>query len=298
MRWKPLFNWMKERHLIYHRRFRGKLPWPWTKDKILQTYSFCNVYRELDKVTIWVRENIREPYADHPNLPFMLAVARQINWPDTLQEIMDEGGWPVRGFDPKKMRKIMLARQARGDKLYTGAYILNGQLGSRYKKGKDDKAYYTCHVVLQTAWDLRHRINAVMKDTHSMKHTWYAFLDGFGWGPFTAYEVVCDLRYTKWLHNAKDRLTWANAGPGAKRGLDRLANRPKSKRPVAEELTQEMIKLHGIIAPVWRRRFSYYPPLELREIEHSLCEFDKYERVRRGQGRPKATYQPPEEVQS
>ena len=36
--------------------------------------------------------------------------------------------------------------------------------------------------------------------------------------------------------------------------------------------------------------FIIYPPFELREIEHSLCEFDKYERIRLGQGRPKQKY--------
>jgi hypothetical protein len=30
--------------------------------------------------------------------------------------------------------------------------------------------------------------------------------------------------------------------------------------------------------------------LEMRDIEHSLCEFDKYERVRLGQGKPRSKY--------
>ena len=30
--------------------------------------------------------------------------------------------------------------------------------------------------------------------------------------------------------------------------------------------------------------------LELRDIEHSLCEFDKYERVRLNQGAPRSKY--------
>ena len=30
--------------------------------------------------------------------------------------------------------------------------------------------------------------------------------------------------------------------------------------------------------------------LEMRDIEHSLCEFDKYERVRLGQGAPRSKY--------
>jgi hypothetical protein len=30
----------------------------------------------------------------------------------------------------------------------------------------------------------------------------------------------------------------------------------------------------------------------MREVEHTLCEFDKYERVRLGQGRSKRRYRP------
>jgi hypothetical protein len=33
-----------------------------------------------------------------------------------------------------------------------------------------------------------------------------------------------------------------------------------------------------------------WPAWEMREVEHSLCEFDKYERVRRGEGRPRGVY--------
>ena len=46
------FSYINERHAIYIRRQAGVKPF-WTEDKILQTYSFCNVFRELDTVTIW-----------------------------------------------------------------------------------------------------------------------------------------------------------------------------------------------------------------------------------------------------
>ncbi len=42
---------------------------------------------------------------------------------------------------------------------------------------------------------------------------------------------------------------------------------------------------------VWGNNVKY-PRLELRDIEHSLCEFDKYERVRLGEGRPRSMYKP------
>ena len=57
------FNYINERQAIYINKVSGA-EFPWTDDEILQTYSFCNVFRELDTVTIWLRENWRERYGD------------------------------------------------------------------------------------------------------------------------------------------------------------------------------------------------------------------------------------------
>ncbi len=35
----------------------------------------------------------------------------------------------------------------------------------------------------------------------------------------------------------------------------------------------------------WKTR-----PWEMREVEHTLCEFDKHERARLGQGRPRGVF--------
>jgi hypothetical protein len=60
-----LFAFMKERHAIWERKVAGQ-PKPWTQDPILQSYRFCNVYRELDTVTVWINNNWRTPhYEDH-----------------------------------------------------------------------------------------------------------------------------------------------------------------------------------------------------------------------------------------
>ena len=45
-----------ERHKIYLRRSAGQ-PFPWTDDPILQKYKFNNIYRELDKTTIWIKDS-------------------------------------------------------------------------------------------------------------------------------------------------------------------------------------------------------------------------------------------------
>jgi hypothetical protein len=259
-------NYMIERHSIYERRAEGQA-YPWTDDPILKEYSFCNVYRELDRVTIWIRENWREPYADHPNLPFAMAMARQINWPDTLEEI----GFPEE-WKPQHVKNIMQDRMARKEKVYTGAYMLTGTLGGTKVEQTVDKILTPLYV------NFPHEYS-------SLENCWKSFLPYAGFSDFMSYEVVTDLRHTKWLCKAPDIMVWANPGPGAKRGLNRIHGRELEKSIPKAQLISEMRDLLALLnnKPL---------PLEMRDIEHCLCEFDKYERVRLGQGKPRAKYKP------
>ncbi len=263
------YDYINERHAIYLKRFIGE-PHPWTDDEILQTYSFCNVYRELDKVTVWIRENWKEPYADHPNLPFAMAVARQINWPDTLQEI----GFPEH-WNPERIKAIMQGRMDRKEKVYTGAYMLTGTLGGT-------KVEQTIDKILTPLYE-----NPPTIYKNSLEKTWAEYLPYAGFSGFMAYEVVTDLRHSKYLENAEDIMTWANAGPGAKRGLNRIHGRLLEQTIKPRQLTIEMQELLDMAGDYIG---SFLPDLEMREIEHCLCEYDKYERVRLGEGRPRAKY--------
>jgi hypothetical protein len=86
-------------------------------------------------------------------------------------------------------------------------------------------------------------------------------------------------------------MTWANAGPGALRGLARLGTEDKKlpkKVPSPEEACRAMRAL-------LQRAPKFLPTnmsraLEMRDVEHSLCEMDKYLRVYHGEGEPRAKY--------
>ncbi len=271
---EALWYFINERHNIYLNKCRGD-PWPWTDDKILQTYRFCNVFRELDTTTIWIRKNWREPYADHPNLPFAMAMARQINWTPTLEEIGFPDPW-----NPEEVERIMRARKLRKEKTYTSAYMLTGTLGGT-------KTEQTVFKILNPLYmDPIHMMG-------SLEETWKMYLPRPGFSGFMAYEVVTDLRHTKHLENATDIMTWANAGPGAVRGLNRIHGR-KLNQPLRskEQARQEMRALlmqanSGLRGPI----HSHVPtPLEMRDIEHCLCETDKYLRAYTGTGRPRQLY--------
>jgi hypothetical protein len=263
------FDYINERHNIYlHHQKRD--PFPWTEDEILQTFSFCNVFRELDTVTIWIRQNWRELYPDHPNLPFAMSMARQINWPDTLEEL----GFPEH-WNPERVKAIMQDRMNRREKVYTGAYMLTGTLGGTKVEQTTDK-------ILTPLYE-----NPPPIHHNSLQNTWAEYLPYAGFSGFMAYEVVTDLRHTKHLENAEDIMTWANAGPGANRGLNRIHNRELKKTIKKEQLTEEMMDLLDYSVEILE---PHVPPLEMREIEHCLCEFDKYERTRLFEGRPRSKY--------
>ena len=281
---KPLWDWISERHRIYLKKAAGEPP-PWTQDEIMQRYRFCNVFRELDKVTVWLRENWREPYVDSDGLWIAMCLARQINWPETLAEI----GFPERGYDADAVRKALDARKSRGEKVYTGAYMISAPSGIYAGMGKPE---YTAQIVVGALWRAREEFGALFAEgrqpTMQEVHSW---LKNFrGWGDFMAYEVVTDLRHTRYLRNAPDINTWAVAGPGAIRGLHRLHGRPY-KKPLSQaqacEEMRELLSLSKASLP------DFVPSLELREIEHSLCETDKWLRVAAGQGRLRSKYQAP-----
>lgn len=283
MRVTELVEFMVARHQIYLNRAAGK-PKPWTDDPILQQYKFTNVFRELDRHTVWVRENIREPYLDHPDMWFMCCMFRQIGWIPTIEELMHAKLHTK--WDPVKARKIMLARQERGDNLYTGAYMLNAH--GRGPDDPSDKAFFTTHLVLQPLWEHRKQLRGLMHG--NMQTAWGALLPTHGWGPFTAYQVVLDLLHSKgWLDEASDRDTWAVTGPGGRRGLNRVFGRPlKNSTPHEQEL-KEMQTLTEEVRKRWPKGRGW-GKISIHEVEFQLCEFDKRERARLGEGRPRSKY--------
>lgn len=278
---QPLWDWIAERHSIYKRKAAGEPP-PWTRDEIMQTYRFCNVFRELDKVTVWVREHWREPYADNEHLWIAMCLARQVNWPETLDEV----GFPEHGYDARRVRKALEARKARGEKVYTGAYMISAPAGEYAGMGKPE---YTADVVVGAPWRARDEFQRLFAAGRqpSLQEV-HAWLRQFrGWGDFMAYEVVTDLRHTRYLKGAPDINTWAVAGPGAIRGLHRLHGRPYKKALSQEQACAEMRELLELSRSSLP---DFVPALELREIEHSLCETDKWLRVAAGQGRLRSKY--------
>jgi hypothetical protein len=198
-------------------------------------------------------------------------MARQINWPDTLQEI----GYP-KTWQPERVLKIMRRRRAAGLKTYTSAYLVRGG-----PKECTDKPEYTVNYVLDSVYQAAKKHVLPWEPSTfgvTLQESWEWLKQFPGWGPFTAYEVVTDLRHTRYLCNAPDIDTWANAGPGAKRGLNRLYNRPLREGFRGSQALDEMRLIFDWVRQ--HRNCAILPTLELRDVEMWLCETDKIARAK------------------
>lgn len=76
----------RERHAVYLRRKAGN-PRPWTKDPVMRQYRITNVFRELDKTTTYLRNNIRDPLRDHPLVLPAVSLARWFNYIPSMETL-------------------------------------------------------------------------------------------------------------------------------------------------------------------------------------------------------------------
>ena len=269
---------MQEREAIRLRRAAGE-PRPWTSDPILATYRFTNVRREDDRVTAWIREHIREPYDDHPNLWIMLCLARFVNWPPTLQYLMDQGAWPTKTYDATAVTAALDELTARAVKVWTGAYMIKGDFLHRTAEERR-KPFYVATTVLGETWKQRHAIKAALPQ--GLEATYRALTAVYGWGPFLTYQAIVDMRWTSLLMHASD-LEWAAAGPGTLRGLNRVAGRPAPRHLAQEQALAELREIY----PVLRKAM---PTIDFSDVLNIMCETDKYARAKAGEGRPRSLY--------
>lgn len=266
-----------ERQRIYELKQKGA-PKPWTADPILQKYKFCNIRREQDAVTIWVDENIRKPFAAHPNLWFMLCIARQINWPDTLSALIaDRRAWPHgKNWDPSAMTKVM---NGLGGKVYTGAYMLNCHWPNGWAGGRT-KPDFTAHLVLGSVWAARKEVESQLHGT--LAEACAALLPGHGWGTFMAAQVVADLKHTRYLKDATDWWSWAASGPGSRRGLNYVLGREYGAAWREDEWLGALTQL--------RKEVKTPVRLCAQDFQNCLCEFSKYWGFKQGDSRPRSKY--------
>lgn len=308
---KPFFDFITERYKIFQKKEAGE-PRPWTKDDILDYYRFTNVFREDDATTVWFRKNVRDSLRDSQYIILATVLFRWFNRMSTGEAIfcqkslLDEGktAWDIWKVDGTKTVLFDTIQHYIGWKgpHVTGAYIIKTPDGMTKLDGviwAVTEFFNDRRELVYTKGGVKVKAMAgwlegfhVMNDSTAevtLEQAWDWLRKFHYLGDFMAYEIVTDLRFTCVLENAADINTWANAGPGAMRGLNRLHGRLLNHRPKKNDSNLEMQELLALSRDPENWPFVERP-LEMREVEHMLCEFDKYKRVDNGEGKPRGVY--------
>jgi len=263
---RAFWDFIDERQRIWKRRQDGCLP-PWTEDPILQKYHFCNVYRELDRGTIWYRENVVPTAADFPDLLWRTIVYRLVNNVKIFELVPPA---------PRECWQAMVGQMRElGIKPYTPAHTTFSWAGEPHTRlerfalvlERLDTSFLTLAEAIETAESLEY-VSLVLKGQ-------------FGIGPFLSLQIFRDLILARAIpFNDND---WTEIGPGCAWTLKEVfgQQRPSSWRPAVHMLAyraEEALRERG--TPLLRGE-----PPSLNDVEHCLCELGKYVKFSQGRGR-------------
>lgn len=261
-------TWARNRELARKNKAMGNAR-PWTPDPIINTYRFCNVSREHDKTTMWIKDNIRDPYSDYEDLVRLVALARFINLPSTLGALLDAG--------------VAKGPRIAVDALYD---VVEGLDGTRYSSAymvrsetNKSTAHYGKGKIAYIAWILEQVGDGFRGYVGTSRERFVSELNNYhGFANFMSGQVAADLAYTPALRGANDHYTWAPQGPGAIRGMNRALGRPiNASLTQAEYLTVGKLQLASL-------KFLGLD-LHLHDVASNVnCETDKYLRVKNAEG--------------
>ena len=265
-----LVYWINERERVRRKKESGASK-PWSDDPVFQEVYFCNVHREHDKVTKWIRTNWSHPA--HPNFPLAICVARIFNYPPTLTSFGFPDVW-----DPEALRGVLLTREWKGMQTWSGAYLITTH-------GRKMSKVEYCVEILNAAHAADLSVPLSMCETLEGAQRAIRQLEGFG--SFLAAQVVADLKNTEGYHlrDAEDWWEFSAPGPGSLRGLGWFYGRAT----VPESQYDYLIR--GVEEYVTPRLNPEVGRLCAQDLQNCLCEFDKYMRVKTGSGRSKRRYE-------
>jgi hypothetical protein len=229
---------------------------------------YCNVHREDDKVTKYLRGSDTYSRADIP--VWVVVLSRMVNRISSLAYIERR----VALGDLTGVKEELKTLRERGETIWGNAYTI-----STCGKSMDKVDYVIDHVVQAFAQAGDPEFDTCQSAFDNMIQ-----VDGFG--SFLAAQVVADLKNMPGhpLYTAPDKDTFVTHGPGSLRGVAAYFGTPCTPG-------QFKARLRAIQQQVTPLLFNYVAPMHMQDLQNCMCEFSKYIRVREG-GRARNNYAP------
>ncbi|EKM76221.1 hypothetical protein AGABI1DRAFT_131541 [Agaricus bisporus var. burnettii JB137-S8] len=269
-----------ERHAVDERR-RAGYPRPWTEDTILQKYHFCNTFRVLDKLSQYIITEVIEKGSQEPfEVAFRVVLFNLFTKIETWEMLQEQVG-PLKWETYSRSQYSAVLREAKncGTTLYTGAFQKPAPKFDVSKEG-----YINHLILLEVLMD--NKIHEICQ------HAWH-MADVFEWlisfpsmGEFATYQLMLNLSYSKLLNFHRN--DFVIPGPGASSGLGKMFGRSlHTGNVLVRGFEVEVIRWLAENQTYYFERLGLTPPrlgpkellMDVADIEHTLCELDKYARL-------------------
>lgn len=260
-----------ERQRVFEARVSGD-PWPWTQDRILQEYKFCNVFRAADRVSQYLIGEVayRTDTSSAADRIFQIVAFRNFSNIATWETVIDILGRSPRIADLESgaFEKALTATKDRNGGLYTGAFILcaTDAYGRKIK--------HLNHVELFRDMFVRSRLAERILKAQSLEEV-YNLLHAFPlMGDFMSYQMAIDLNYSEYVNFSENDFT--KPGPGALRGIKKVFSDLGGLTPeeaimwMVDHQEAEFARLGLQFNGLWGRR------IQAIDAQNLFCETDKY----------------------
>ncbi|KIM41897.1 hypothetical protein M413DRAFT_48233, partial [Hebeloma cylindrosporum] len=209
-----------ERKAVDDRRRAGE-PAPWTEDKVLQKYFFCNTYRVLDKGCQYlIKEVIEKGSQDPKEVVFRVLLFNTFTKIETW-ELLDSELGPLTwtSYDREKYKKVLRKAFNQGISLYTGAFIKPApHFGC--------KANHDNHLLFLEML-MENELFSKLLDAEYLADVYEHLISFPSMGPFSTYQLMLCFSYTNILnfhHN-----DFVITGPGSISGLNKIFGKSMAK---------------------------------------------------------------------
>lgn len=286
------WQFITERQKVWYRRVVEGRPSPWTDDDILQKYRFTNVYRELDPGTQYVIQQILEAEAPQKDKIFNVMLYRLIGRMETHDHL---GFQSLDGFDAKELESQLKHRRDNlGETVFTGAYMVSGY----NQMGSSDKVENVSALFDEITSDPEFFDQLLAAE--SLESAYKLIKAQPGFGNFLSYQVLVDLLYPVDAYNGDSVLPfspndWSAPGPGAQKGLKQLVtefngfSRLATMRWLRQHQQEEFDRL-DLDFPFLKTDDGDRLKLSLANIQNCLCEFYKYHKILKSNGRARRCF--------
>ena len=287
----------------------------WTNSMLLRDYYFCNIYRESDRGTQYFHnEVVRRLWLDH-KVKHLSNIDSVDSWKEWFQTVLwaaccyrfvnkiesfsPEGNLPTSKFgriptrDNWEAFKELVLRTRKKKKQKNDnspAFFTN----AHQVCGFDDYVLFLDNIATKNSEAWYEALDAVFRNPGSLQEIFRGICKLPGCGNFQSWQILCDLHESNAVPTVKTIDDFCHLGKGAKAGIGEIFF--GTELPPNGVKDVEYLRLSKLLMDC---QDSFYQPLKsqvniflefpkwrgqsltLKEIEHALCEFSKWQRIER-----------------